>query len=86
MHGLIAKADAGLMAGCTPPVILALIVEVRALREDADRYRWLRQRHWNESALFVVAGHHSVVRLGTDCPNDERLDAAIDEARAKEEA
>lgn len=37
MHGLIAKADAGLRAGCTPPVILALIAEVRALREDKAR-------------------------------------------------
>lgn len=46
--------------------------------EDAVRYRWLRERHWNESTLFVVAGHHSLVRLGTDCPSDERLDAAID--------
>ncbi|MNT10544.1 hypothetical protein D3C72_1453820 [compost metagenome] len=47
---------------------------------DAKRYRWLRERHWNESTLFVVAGHHSLVRLGTDCPSDDRLDAAIDAA------
>lgn len=47
---------------------------------DAKRYRWLRERHWNESTLFVVAGHHSLVRLGTDCPSDDRLDAVIDAA------
>ncbi|WGY69866.1 hypothetical protein KEC55_07835 [Burkholderia cepacia] len=53
-------------------------------KRDAERYRWLRQQHWNESTLFVVAGHHSLVRLGTDCPSDERLDAAIDAASAGE--
>lgn len=54
-------------------------------RRDAERYRWLRERNWNESALFVVSGHHSLVRLGTDCPSGERLDAAIDAAIAKGE-
>jgi len=49
-------------------------------KRDAERYRWLRKRHWNDSTLFVVAGHHSLVRLGTDCPSDERLDEAIDAA------
>lgn len=55
-------------------------------KRDAERYRWLRKRHWNDSTLFVVAGHHSLVRLGTDCPSDERLDEAIDAAIAKGEA
>ncbi|WP_143808775.1 hypothetical protein [Paraburkholderia susongensis] len=49
---------------------------------DAARYRWLREQHWNEATLFVVAGGQYVVRLGTDCPSRERLDAAIDEAMA----
>lgn len=39
MHGLIAKADAGLMSGCTPPIILALIAEARALREYREMAR-----------------------------------------------
>lgn len=51
--------------------------------KDAARYRWLRAQHWNESTLFVVAGHHSLVRLGTECPSGELLDAAIDAAIAK---
>ncbi|MGT2429291.1 hypothetical protein ACU4HD_12190 [Cupriavidus basilensis] len=55
-------------------------------KRDAARYRWLRERHWNESTLFVVAGHHSLVRLGTDCPSDERLDAAIDAAMSREQS
>ncbi|MBN3777420.1 hypothetical protein G3O06_07630 [Burkholderia sp. Ac-20345] len=50
----------------------------------AERYRWLRAQYWNESSLFVVAGHHSLVRLGADCPNGERLDAVIDAARVGE--
>ncbi|CAN7321763.1 hypothetical protein LJR084_001854 [Variovorax sp. LjRoot84] len=48
---------------------------------DAARYRWLRSQYWNSSSLFVVAGSKSQVRLGTDCPNHDRLDAAIDAAR-----
>lgn len=50
------------------------------LRKDAERYQWLRNQHWNESTLFVVAGGWSVVALGVDCPSGERLDAAIDAA------
>ncbi|HVM91356.1 MAG TPA: hypothetical protein VMT67_01020 [Terriglobales bacterium] len=49
---------------------------------DAERYRWLRQQHWNEADMFVVAGSKSQVYLGTDCPSCDRLDAAIDAARA----
>lgn len=41
MHGLIAKADAGLMARCTPPVILAFIAEMRTLREDLQATKLL---------------------------------------------
>lgn len=54
-------------------------------RKDALRYRWLRAQHWDESTLFVVAAHHSAVRLGTDCPSDERLDEAVDAALTKQQ-
>jgi hypothetical protein len=47
---------------------------------DAARYRWLRAQYWNSSNLFVIAGSKSQVRLGTDCPNHDRLDSAIDAA------
>jgi hypothetical protein len=30
------------LEGVTPDLVLALIAEVRALREDAERYRWIR--------------------------------------------
>ncbi|MDR3386855.1 MAG: hypothetical protein P4L92_07360 [Rudaea sp.] len=45
---------------------------------DAARYRWLRQQHWSEAEMFVVAGSKSRVQLGTDCPSLVRLDEAVD--------
>lgn len=49
--------------------------------KDAERYRWLREQHWNvASLLFVIAGTKEQVRLGTDCPSLDRLDALIDAA------
>ncbi len=50
--------------------------------EDAARYRWLREQHWNEADFCVVRDPRRAVRLGHDCPSLERLDAAIDAARA----
>jgi hypothetical protein len=47
---------------------------------DAARYRWLRQQHWNEAPMCVVAQPRQAVKLGHDCPTLERLDAAIDGA------
>lgn len=55
-----------------------------ALVIDAQRYRWLRGQKWERADLFVIAGSKSHVRLGTDCPCDDRLDAAIDAAMAQE--
>lgn len=48
---------------------------------DAARYRWLREQHWYDAQLCVVAGPKQAVKLGHDCPSGERLDAAIDAAR-----
>lgn len=48
--------------------------------EDAARYRWLRQQHWDDSALCVVTEPRQNVRLGAYCPSEDLLDAAIDEA------
>jgi hypothetical protein len=45
---------------------------------DAERYRWLRELNWNDAALCVVADPKRNVKLGSDCPSGERLDAAID--------
>ncbi|WP_416048270.1 hypothetical protein [Cupriavidus basilensis] len=37
-------------------------------KRDAERHRWLREQHWNESNQFVVACHHSDVRLQRRAP------------------
>jgi hypothetical protein len=72
---------ASFIAAANPAAICELIAEVRALREDAERYRWLRAQHWNESDLAVVRHPKQSVRLGFDCPSAELLDSAIDAAR-----
>ena len=56
-----------------------------ALRKDADRYRWLRSQHWNESDMAVACHPKKSVKLGFDCPSGERLDHAIDAAMGKGE-
>lgn len=50
------------------------------LERDAARYRWLRYQHWSESEMCVVSQPKKAVVLGYDCPQMERLDAAIDAA------
>lgn len=64
-----------------PAAILALIAENAALRKDAERYRFLRQQHWNDSEFAVVCQPKKALKLGFDCPSKERLDAAIDKAK-----
>lgn len=62
-----------------------LKTENDALRKDADRYRWLRGQYWNESEIAVVCHPKKAVKLGFDCPSEERLDCAIDAAMGKGE-
>ncbi len=59
---------------------LAAAPEPAPSEVDARRYRWLRKQQWDTASLFVIAGSKSLVRLGTDCPSLDRLDAAIDAA------
>jgi hypothetical protein len=54
--------------------------EIAGMRRDAERYRWLREQHWNTSPLAVVCNPKDAVKLGHDLPSLERLDAAIDVA------
>lgn len=58
--------------------------KVVQLEVNDRRYRWLRERQWNTASLFVIAGGKSAVRLGTDCPFRDRLDAMIDAEIAAE--
>lgn len=46
---------------------------------DARRYRLLRSMHWHDSAFCVVANPKEAVKLGYDCPSDERLDRILDD-------
>ena len=62
-----------------------LKTENEALRKDAERYRWLRGQHWNESEIAVVRHPKKAVKLGFDCPSEGRLDCAIDAAMGKGE-
>lgn len=58
-----------------------LEVSTWPLFQDAMRYRWLRAQHWNDSPLAVVANPKQAIKLGHDCPSDERLDELIDSFR-----
>lgn len=49
-----------------------------ALVVDAARYRCLRSAHWFRSSLCVVRDPKNNVKLGADCPSEERLDAFVD--------
>jgi hypothetical protein len=60
--------------------MLVMMDERNAAVKDAERYRWLRERHWEDANMFVVSGGHSRVKLATNCPSGEFLDAAIDAA------
>lgn len=56
-----------------------IVAEMVALRKDAERYRYLREQHWNNGKLCVVHDVKKDIRyLGCDCPSLERLDAVID--------
>lgn len=57
-----------------------LIGRLRQAEKDAARYRFLRGFHWSESPMYVVTDPSSAIKLGSNCPSREMLDAAIDEA------
>lgn len=50
---------------------------------NAERYEWLRQRHWYDSTMCVVLYPKQAVKLAQTCPSHEMLDAMIDDARKK---
>jgi hypothetical protein len=60
--------------------IVELITRLRQAEKDAARYRFLRGFHWSESPMCVVTDPSSAIKLGSNCPSMELLDAAIDEA------
>lgn len=54
--------------------------EMADVWRDAMRYRWLRAQNWNDSEFCVVQDPKRTVRIGTFCPSNELLDAAIDDS------
>jgi hypothetical protein len=74
-HKSFAALKAAILAGAEP----------REDTKNAARYRWLRDQFWVKADLFVVSGSKSRVLLGTDCPSQDRLDAAIDAAMESHE-
>lgn len=60
----------------------ALLAETAKLHVDAERYRRLRKQHWSNSAMAIVFSPKEHVQLGTYCPSEGQLDAAIDEIMA----
>ena len=57
--------------------------EAAKLRQDAERYRALREMNWCDGPLAVVADPYSRIKLGSDCPSHERLDQVVDSIVAK---
>lgn len=55
---------------CRPPLSLA---------ENAARYVYLRDAHWESHPLCVVSDPKSSVKLGNDCPSGTRLDQIVDQ-------
>ena len=72
------KDNAEFHAAASPAAVLELIAEVESLRKDAARYRWLRKKNWFDSDIAVVRSPNESVKLGYDCPSNERLDNYID--------
>lgn len=71
----------------TVPLVLAsdydaLLAERDALKKDAERYRWLRQRmvgasfDWDDEGMVVLAFEMPAgLSIGADC--DKNIDAAL---------
>lgn len=77
------------MGGMTAePLVLRVDaeVEIQRLRQDAERYRWLRTQHWSTGPLAVAARPKDAIKLGHDAPSQSRLDDAVDIAMAESAA
>ena len=51
---------------------------------DAERYRWLRSRHWHDSYLCVVQNPRESVKPFKVCPSEDNLDRLIDLAISRQ--
>ena len=87
----ICREDAEFIAAANPATILALIDHIRSLTarlekagKDAERYRWLRDQHDNNSSDYAVMKFSK--RANEWLHLDWKLDAEIDRAIAQEGA
>ena len=62
---------------------VSLLEQLRRMSEDAARYRKLRNEHWSNGRVAVVANPKEVVRLGSYCPSGELLDKFIDSLKGE---
>lgn len=84
-YGFTSAENEAYVLAANPDTILALVAEVRRLREDAERYRWLRDKTIQDKrkapvgiVLSILDGRHNhcgwVVTYGADA--DKAIDAA----------
>ena len=78
-------AEAAFIAACDPDTIRELLSErdalaaaLEAAREDAERYRWLRE-HDDRNLWEFKGAYHDIAEL----KRGKDLDVAIDQARGK---
>jgi hypothetical protein len=73
----------------TPPLLLEAAAALEAAREDAERYRWLRDRMVAEEiedeahAMIALRVVGPIAKRPADPDCRDELDAAIDRARGK---
>lgn len=70
--------NSAFVAAANPASILALIAEVRALRADAERYRWAIAYEDNAETLLAAVMNNA--------PDKKAISAEIDAEREKEQA
>lgn len=75
--GIPQNPDADFIASAHPETVLALITEVRALRSDAERYRYLRDPQRTQE----VMAEKQIGRDIWEWASADELDRLIDESR-----
>lgn len=96
-HGAKVEADAGDEARAELVIIKDECIdhvnlykswtkERESLRKDAERYRWLRDKHHNnrESSMSFCDEHGLIEDMAQVSPDEMNLDAAVDALMGKE--
>ncbi|MFV3284380.1 hypothetical protein ACNFCI_10035 [Pseudomonas sp. NY15356] len=75
--GIPQNPDADFIASANPETVLALITEIRALRSDAERYRYLRDPQRTQEVMAKKQVGHDI----WEWASADELDRLIDESR-----